>query len=113
MIRALMVVTALALPGLALAEDKPKKKAYIGVQIAAGKVPGTVLVQGVIADAPAAKGGLTPGDVILKIDGVKPADLATTVKFIGSLKTGKKVKFLIERDGKEKELEITPAEVDG
>jgi len=111
MIRALMVVTALVLPGFALAEDKPKKKSFIGVQIAVGKEAGTVVVQAVIADAPAAKGGLKAGDVILKIDGAKPADLATTVKFIGALKAGKKAKFLIERDGKEKELEITPVEV--
>jgi serine protease Do len=106
-----MMVTVLVLPGLALAEDKPKKKSYIGVQIAVGKEPGTVLVQAVIDNAPAAKGGLKGGDIILRIDGAKPADLATTVKVITSLKAGKKAKFLIERDGKEKELEIIPAEL--
>jgi S1-C subfamily serine protease len=107
-----LVLVALA-PALVVAQEKekaPPKASYIGVQIAKGK-DGAVVVLSVIADGPAKKAGLKGGDVILRIDGTKPADLAAAVKVIKSLKAGKKTKFDVKRDGKDKTIEVTPVEV--
>src|SRR5262245_7293158 len=113
MSRMIALVLALAVPAGLLAQEKEKeapKPSYIGVQIAKGKDGGVVVLLG-IDDGPAKKAGLKGGDVIMRIDGTKPADLQTAVKVIKSLKPGKKVKFEIKRDGKDKTIEVTPVEV--
>src|SRR5204862_628536 len=99
---------ALLLPALAPAEDAPKKKAYFGIMIGTGEEKGTVVVLGVISDSPAEKGGLKVGDVLVKVNDTKPADLNAVVKVIGALEPGKKVKVVDLRDGKEKTLEVVP-----
>ncbi|MFO0841503.1 MAG: PDZ domain-containing protein [Gemmataceae bacterium] len=91
---------------------REEKTSYIGVQIRKGD-DDTFLIQAVLNDSPAEKAELKPGDVIVKINGVKPTDLPTAVKVIQALKPGKKVKFLIKRDGKEKEIDVTPVARDG
>jgi S1-C subfamily serine protease len=93
-------------------EQKKPKRSYLGVMIAAGKEKGTILVLSTIKDSPAEKAGLKGGDVILKIDGAVPPDLATAVKVIAALEAGTKAKLLIQRDGKEQEIEVVPAERD-
>ncbi len=107
------VLLLLLSPAFVSAQEKEKEKpepkpAMIGVQIAIGKDESTVVVRVVLDNSPAEKGGLKSGDVILRINDVKPTSLETAVKVIRSLKPGKKVKFLVERDGKEKTLEIVP-----
>src|SRR5262245_23762128 len=94
-----LAVLILVLP--AVAAQETKKKAYFGVQIKLNDDK-EVLVQIAFTDSPAAKAGLKAGDVILKINDVKPADLQAAVKVIQSLTPGKKVKLLIRREMKEK-----------
>jgi S1-C subfamily serine protease len=89
-----------------------QKTSYIGVQIAQDDEK-AVFIQIAIAGGPADKAGLKTGDVLVKINDVKPADIQTAVKVIQALKPGKKVKFLIKRDGKEKEIDVTPVARDG
>jgi C-terminal processing protease CtpA/Prc len=94
-------------------KEKPKQKpAFLGVQIAVGKQEGTIIVTLVIPDSPAEKAGLKAGDRLVRVNGVKPATLATAVKVIRSLKPNKKAKLLIERDGKEKTVEAVPVALD-
>jgi C-terminal processing protease CtpA/Prc len=114
MLRIGCVLIVLLSPAFALSEEKEKQKpSMIGVQIAVGKDEGTIVVRMVINNSPAEKAGLKSGDIFKRINGIKPADLATTVKVIRSLKPGKKVKLLIEREGKEKTLEVVPMAADG
>lgn len=102
----------LALPLLANAQEKEKPKAsYLGIQLRAGTEKGTYLIIMAIKDSPAEKAGLMSGDVILKINGTTPQDLKTAVDVIKALKPNKKTKLLIKRDGKEKEIEVVPAEM--
>jgi len=113
MSRVIAVVLALAVPAGLVGQEKEKeapKASYIGVQIAKTKA-GACIIQIVLADSPAEKAGLKGGDVILRIDGTKPADLQATVKVIQALKAGKKAKFEIKRDGKDKTIVVTPVEV--
>jgi S1-C subfamily serine protease len=108
------LLIVLLVPTLVLADDKEKPKpSFVGVQIAKGKDESTIVVQIVLNNSPAEKAGLKSGDVLKRINGVKPTDLKTTVAAIRSLMPGKKVKFLIERDGKEKTLEVVPMAMDG
>jgi S1-C subfamily serine protease len=110
-IGALLIV--LLVPALVSAEEKEKPKAsFIGVMIARGKEEGIIVVRTVINNSPAEKAGLKSGDVLKRINDVKPTTIVATVKLIRSLKPGKKVKVLIERDGKEKTLEIVPRAAD-
>jgi S1-C subfamily serine protease len=111
----LAVVVLLLLPVLGVADDAPKaKKGYIGVMIAlADKDKGGIVIRAVLPKSPAEKAGLEANDVLLKIDGTKPANLQAAVKVIQSLKPGKKVKFEISRDGKVKTIDVTPGELDG
>jgi carboxyl-terminal processing protease len=108
MLRFLAMLLVLILPGLALAEKKEKKPAYFGVMIGKGKEEGSIVVLSTFDDSPARKAGLKTGDLLLKINDVKPANLETAVKVIKALEPGKKVKILIRRDGKEMTLDITP-----
>src|SRR5262245_46638259 len=111
MSRVVVVVLVALAPALVAAEEKAAPKpSYIGVQIAKNK-EGECIILKVMDRSPAEKAGLKGGDVILRIDGTKPADLDATVKVIRALKAGKKAKFEIKRDGKDKTIEVTPAEV--
>jgi S1-C subfamily serine protease len=96
----------LLLTATASAEEKPKP-GYLGIQIARGE-EGVIVIAQVIDKSPAAKAGLKSGDRLVRINGVKPVTLVAAVAAVRSLKPGKKVKLLIERDGKEKTIEATP-----
>jgi carboxyl-terminal processing protease len=103
------VLIALIACAPAFAEEKPKEKpAWIGVQLRVGKDEGSVEVVRVLDNSPAEKAGLKSGDLILRINGVKPTNLSTAVKVVRLLTPGKKATLLIGRDGKEKKIEIVP-----
>ena len=69
------------------------------------------LVAGVEKESPADKGGLKPGDVILKF-GENDIKISSDLpKFVSSTKPGSKIPVNILRQGKEKQLEITIGEM--
>ena len=111
-----LVFLAVVLPGALLSaqdKEKPKPKpAYLGVQIAKDKDEESIVIRLVLANSPAEKAGLKGGDRLISFDGVKPATIAAMVSVIRSLKPGKKVKVLIERDGKAQTIEVVPVAVD-
>jgi C-terminal processing protease CtpA/Prc len=104
----LAAVAAVLLAAPARAQ-KDEKKGWFGVQIRQ-ETDGNISIVEVINDSPAEKGGLKGGDVILKINGVKPADLKTTVQLICSLKPKQKVKVQVRRQKKEMELTVIVGE---
>ncbi len=63
-------------------------------------VPG-ILVAAVIADGPAAKANIQPGDIITKIDGKEIKVFEDLTSEIGKKKIGDKVRLAVWREGKE------------
>ena len=106
----LAIVLLLLVPVLGVAEDKPKR-AWLGLMIGPDKDSGAIVVLQVIADGPAQKAGLKANDLLIRIDGAKPATVQAAVKVIMALKPGKKVKLEVLRDGKKKVIEAVPDEL--
>ena len=69
--------------------------------------PAGALVAQVLEDAPAAKGGLQVGDVILSMNGQPIVMSADLPHLVGSLKDGAKARLEIIRNGKRQNLDIT------
>lgn len=110
MMLAPLAAVALVLSGLrADDKDKPKpadKPGFIGIQIKAEGDAKGATVQSVIDDGPAAKAGLKPEDVILKINGKEFESLEEFVKLVRANKPGDTVTLSIKRDGKDMEIKI-------
>jgi serine protease Do len=70
-----------------------------------------VLVSDVMAESPAAKAGLQRGDVIIEYEGKKAGDPAELRNMVAATPPGTKVTLKIVRDGKEKSVAVTIAEL--
>ena len=67
-----------------------------------------VIITGVLQSGPAAKAGIRPGDVILRIAGKPVTDVTQLLSQVSALKPGAAEKFQIQRKGEKLELELTP-----
>lgn len=66
-----------------------------------------VVVVDVVADSPAAQAGLVPGDIIVSIDGAAISS-APALTEVGKAKAGQSIAMVIERNGKEQTVSVTP-----
>jgi hypothetical protein len=84
--------------------------AYLGTipDYASGDIKGMRL-SGVAGEGPAGKAGIKGGDVIIELAGRKIEDVYDYTFAIESLKIGEAVKVVLVRDGKQVELNVTPA----
>ncbi|MFF2634025.1 M50 family metallopeptidase [Microbacterium sp. NPDC058021] len=91
----------------------------IGVQTATTTIAGVseCIVAGASAEtecsaddppSPAAAGGILPGDVIVSVDGTEVADFAEASQIIQD-SPGRQLAIVVERDGTEQTLQVTPA----
>ncbi len=70
------------------------------------------LVRNVESGGPAERGGLEPGDIILRFDG-KPIDKASDLpRMVGSTRPGSKVAIQVWRKGSLRDLQVTVAEME-
>jgi S1-C subfamily serine protease len=107
---ATVVFATCGLAGPAAGQAKKEdKKGWFGIQIR-GEADGTITITEVFNNSPAETAGLKAGDVILKINGVKPANLRTAVAVIGALKPKQKVKVQVLRQKKEMEVTVVVGE---
>ncbi|WP_311407022.1 RIP metalloprotease RseP [Liquorilactobacillus uvarum] len=72
-----------------------------------GVLNSTNTIGKIVADSPAAEAGLKANDTIVKVDNVKTDTWEKLVAQISD-KGGKKTNLLVERNGKEKRIKITP-----
>ncbi len=68
-----------------------------------------VLITGVLQNGPAARGGLHPGDVVLKVDAIRVANTAQLLNAVASLKPGQSAPVEVLREGQTVRLTVVPA----
>ena len=73
------------------------------------KLPKGVLIARMFRDSPAHKGGLKPGDLILKIDGQTVEEANKARLLIFSRRPGEVLLFRVYREGRELEIKVTAA----
>jgi serine protease DegQ len=67
-----------------------------------------VIITGVLQNGPAAKAGVRPGDVIVRIGEYQVTDVTQLLGRVAALKPGSPSRFTIERKNQRMELDITP-----
>ena len=65
-----------------------------------------VLIVGTLQNGPADKAGIKPGDVLKSIDGKAVNDITQLLNRIASQEPGKKIKTIVNRKGKDLEIEV-------
>ncbi len=68
---------------------------------------GGALVQRVVEDSPAEKGGIEPGDIILEVEGTEISDSNHLTNLIAGYEPDTKVDMVIWRDGKRKKISVS------
>ncbi|MBK6367332.1 MAG: trypsin-like peptidase domain-containing protein [Polaromonas sp.] len=66
-----------------------------------------VIITGVLQDAPAAKAGIVPGDIILSIAGKPIRNVSEMLTLVAAIKPGSSEKFGVLRKDKKIELQVT------
>ena len=87
------------------ASPQPNQPPYLGVSLDADK-NGRAVVAQVDADSPAAKAGLTPGDVIAELDGKPVAGPASVRDLLSAKAPGDAIKVLVGREDKKVETQV-------
>ena len=77
-----------------------------------GRASGVEVVQ-VVQGSPAAEAGLRPEDLIVELDGSVVADVADIQRLMVVEKIGAPIPVRVLREGRELELSLVPAELDG
>jgi len=95
------------------------RRAWLGVEVQPrlkhGEADRGVLVSGALKDSPADQAGLEAGDLLVSVAGT-PVDVRFSVqlpdfnRLVSELPIGEPVEVLIERDGAERTLQVTPEE---
>jgi len=102
-----------------LMKDGKVRRAWLGIEVQLllkhGDAKHGILVSGTLKDSPAEAAGLESGDILLKIgdtdvDARFAVQLPDFNSLVAALPIGKKVGLLIQRDGEQKQFDITPVE---
>lgn len=96
-------------------QERPRAalRAYLGTipDYAETEIKG-VKLSGVAGDGPASRGGIRGGDVIVKLAGKKIENIYDYTFAIEALKIGQEVEIVIDREGQEMTMKVTPSSRD-
>jgi S1-C subfamily serine protease len=67
----------------------------------------------VVEGGPADRAGLRPEDLIVELDGVEIEGMDGLQRVVGGDLIGRTVRTKVIREGRERELELVPAELEG
>ncbi len=84
-------------------ELSPELAETFGIKATSG-----VIITGVLQNAPAAKAGIRPGDVITAVSGKPVNNVSELLSSVASLKPGATSKFSLLRQDERVELDVTP-----
>jgi serine protease Do len=93
--------------GLVLSQPAERPKVFIGLGGEPTPDDKGILVRDVTADGPAAKAGIKPGDLIVKVGDKAVKGFDTMGEALASKKPGDKIGLTLSRDGKEQAVELT------
>lgn len=79
---------------------------YYGIRVPENVTSG-VIVTSIVKGSPAEKGGIKTGDIVIELHGSKVSSMAEFKYELYKYKPGDNVKIKVNRDGNEKELDIT------
>jgi serine protease Do len=94
---------------------------YLGVEFAQitkeiaeqRSIPTGAFIRRVVEDSPAQKANIQPGDIILRINGIRLDDESNTLsKVISTQKVGETIDVVIDRNGKESTLKVTLSDLE-
>lgn len=86
---------------------RAEKYNYTGIAISATGEANTKIAA-ISSKSPAAEQGLKVNDVIVKVNGIEVKDNAQKLVEEINKEQGKEIKFVVERNGEEKEVAVTP-----
>lgn len=116
---AVLTLAALALPQIARADDKSDKPGVfasllprVALGLAVEEMPndgphGGLIVRHVTPDGPAAKGGLKPGDIILRVSNIQVDDYEDLLGAVAGNKPGDELTFSTIRNREPIQVKVT------
>ncbi len=85
----------------------PRMNPRLGIAMAGIFGEGEVYVHSIIPNRPAAGAGMQAGDKILQVEGVKVPSATALIEIINKSQ-GREISLLVEREGEESTLQVTP-----
>lgn len=92
-------------PEIRFAEDDLEDKAWLGVLLQPTDRPGAIIAA-VYPESPAARAGLRPGDILVRIGETSVSTAERTGEAIERLEPGKPVELVVVRDGERKAVPV-------
>ena len=89
-------------------EEQLHPRGFLGLELA--EAEGMVRVAAVLADSPAAKAGVQPGDRLIRLNGRGVATLAAASKAVAEVQAGKDVALTVRRGETTHDLTLTAGE---
>jgi serine protease Do len=87
-------------------EEKLEPRGFLGVELVEAGPPGVVKVDRVLPDSPAAKGGVKPGDTLVRVGAHDVKSTKSARLAMALVKPGDSVALIVSRDGVENEVPL-------